>query len=151
MSIPSQPSLVSIYNHIQSCDPVVVDGNYAYVTLYSGGICHVKTNQLEVIDITDLKAPRLVKVYPMTNPHGLGIDHGTLFICDGDDGLKIFDASDPLTISEHSLAHYGRINALDIIPLDHVAMMIGSDGIYQYDYADVKNIKLLSKISIVKP
>ncbi len=150
MTTPEQPTLVSQYDHIQSCDPVVVEGDYAYVTLYSGGICHVETNQLEVINIKDLKSPTLVKVYPMSNPHGLGIDHGTLFICDGDDGLKIFDASDPLTISQHSIAHYNNINALDIIPLDHVAMMIGSDGIYQYDYTDLNKVKLLSKIAIVK-
>jgi hypothetical protein len=147
---PVRPSLVSQYDHIQSCDPVVVEGNYAYVTLYSGGICHVDTNQLEVIDIQDVKAPVLKSVYPMTNPHGLGINGGTLFICDGDAGLRIFDASDPLTISDHSLAHYDQINALDVIPLDQVAIVIGSDGIYQYDYTDVKNIKLLSHIPAPK-
>jgi hypothetical protein len=150
VSTPDQPTLVSQYDHILSCDPVVVEGDYAYVTEYSGGICHVDTNQLEVIDIKDLKAPTLISTYPMTNPHGLGIDNGTLFICDGDAGLKIFDASDPRSISQHSLAHYDKINALDIIPLDHVAMVIGSDGIYQYDYSDVTNIKLLSQIPIPK-
>ncbi len=147
---PDQPTLISQYDHILSCDPVVVEGDYAYVTLYSGSGCHVETNQLEVIDIKDLAAPTLVKIYPMTSPHGLGISDGILFICDGVDGLKIFDASDPFSISAHSLAHYDKINALDIIPFNHIAMTIGSDGIYQYDYSDVKNIKLLSQIPIAK-
>ena len=150
LTTPDQPQLLSQYDHLMSCDPVAVEGDYAYVTLYSGGLCHVATNQLEVIDIKDLKSPQLVSVYPMTNPHGVGIDHGTLFICDGDAGLRIFDANDPLTITQHSLAHYDSINALDVIPINQVAMMIGADGIYQYDYSDVKNIKLLSQIPIVK-
>ena len=150
LSTPDQPKLISQYEHIQSCDPVVVEGDYAYVTLYSGDLCHVDTDQLEVIDIKDLTKPTLVKIYPMTNPHGLGISNGTLFICDGVDGLKIFDATDPLSITDHSLAHYDKISALDIIPFDNIAMMISSEGIYQYDYSDVKNIKFLSHISIAK-
>ena len=63
-------------------------------------------------------------------------------------GLKIFDATDVNTITNKQLAHYPGINALDIIPFNKVAMMIGSDGLYQYSYADVKSIKLLSKIAI---
>jgi len=150
LTTPDQPQLLSQYDHIMSCDPVAVEGDYAYVTLYSGGLCHVDTNQLEVIDIKDLKSPRLVSVYPMTNPHGVGIENGTLFICDGDAGLRIFDASDPLTITQHSLAHYDSISALDVIPINRVAIMIGSHGIFQYDYSDVKNIRLLSQIPIGK-
>jgi hypothetical protein len=146
---PDQPKQLSAYEHIISCDPVVVEGDYAFVTLYDGGICHNNTNQLEVINISNLSSPSLTKVYPFTNPHGLGIDNGILFICDGNAGLKIFDASDVNKISDNPLAHYPNINALDVIPFDNIAMMIGADGLYQYSYADIKDIKLLSKISIV--
>lgn len=85
----------------------------------------------------------------MTNPHGLGIDQGTLFICDGTDGLKVFDATNVSAISTNQLAHYKEINAFDVIPFQHVAMVIGKDGLYQYDYSDIKNIKLISKLPIV--
>lgn len=146
ISSPSSPSLLSTFEHIVSCDPVVVEGDYAYVTLYSGGCGDI--NQLEVVDISNLSAPSLVKVYPFTNPHGLGIDNGVLFICDGAEGLKIFDASDVNTITDKQLAHYPAINALDVIPYNGVAMMIGSDGLYQYDYSNIQDIKLLSKITI---
>lgn len=148
---PAQPSLISQYQHITSCDPVVVEGDYAYVTLRGGTPCQSFTNQLEVINIKDLKKPLLEKVYPMVNPYGLGIDKGTLFVCDGDAGLKIFDAKDIYRITENPLAHYDKINAFDVIPYKNVAIMIGSDGLYQYDYTDVKKIKLLSKIPITKP
>lgn len=84
----------------------------------------------------------------MTNPHGLGIDETTLFICDGNDGLKAFDASDVNTIDKNLLAHYKNINATDVIPYNNTLIMIGSDGLFQYDYTNPKTIKLLSTIPI---
>ena len=70
------------------------------------------------------------------------------FICDGDDGLKAFDATDINKIPENQLAHYKNINAVDVIPFNNVLMMIGEDGIFQYDYSDPKAIRMLSKIEI---
>lgn len=145
---PESPVRLSTYQHIRSCDPVVVDEQYAYVTLRSGTTCQGFTNQLEVIDITDLKSPQLLKTYPMTNPHGLGIDNKTLFICDGDDGLKAFDASDVLKIDQAQIAHYKEINAFDVIPFNNILMMIGQDGIFQFDYSNPKDIRMLSRIEV---
>jgi hypothetical protein len=85
----------------------------------------------------------------MTNPHGLGLDENLLFVCDGSAGLKIFDASDPNGIDSHLLASYPNINAIDVIPHGNIAMVIGKDGLYQYDYSNLKSMKLLSKINIV--
>jgi hypothetical protein len=149
LTLPAQPAVVSHYSHVRSCDPVVVEGDYAYVTLRSGSTCEGFTNQLEVIDISNLKNPVIKMTYPMTNPHGLGIDQGTLFICDGADGLKAYDATNVLSISGNQLAHYKDINAFDVIPFQNVAMVIGKNGLYQYDYSDIKNIKLISQLPIV--
>ncbi len=150
ISAPDQPTLLSTYEHIYSCDPVVVQGNYAYVTLHNGEVCHVNMNELEVVDIKDLKSPVMLTKYAMTNPHGLALDSNLLFICDGSDGLKIYDATDPNSISSHLLMQYPGINAIDVIPYQNVAMVIGADGLYQYDYSNLKQMKLLSKIEIVK-
>ena len=150
LTSPDQPVLLSTYEHISSCDPVVVSGKYAYVTLYNGDICHMNTNELQLIDISNLKDPQLYTKYSMTNPHGLGIDNNVLFICDGNDGLKIFDATTPDGIAARQLAHYPDINAIDIIPFDSIAIVIGTDGLYQYDYSKLTDIKFLSKINISK-
>jgi hypothetical protein len=149
LQIPTQPTVISRYSHVRSCDPVIVEDDYAYVTLRSGSACEGFTNQLEVIDISNLKSPQLVKTYTMMNPHGLGMDQGTLFICDGADGLKVYDATDIQKISDNLLAHYKNINAVDVIPFQQVAMVIGKDGLYQYDYSDIKNIKLISQLPII--
>jgi hypothetical protein len=145
------PKHVSTYVHVTSCDPVVVEGDYAYVTLRSGRTCRNNyTNQLDVIDIKDKATPRHLKSYGFKSPAGLGIENSILFLCDGDDGLKIFNASNVLTITANPIAHFKDIQATDVIPLGGLLFMIGSDGFYQYDYTTITNIQLLSKISVVK-
>jgi len=148
ISMAEAPSVIGMYQHVTSCDPVVVDDNYAYVTLRSANICQAGANVLEVIDIANAALPTLVRSYPMTNPHGLGIDQQMLFLCDGDDGLKAFDAHNVMDLNNNLVAHYAGINATDVIPFDNLLMMIGEDGIFQYDYSDPKNMKLLSQINI---
>ncbi|MEO1049187.1 MAG: hypothetical protein AAFX87_01085 [Bacteroidota bacterium] len=147
-SNPDSPSLLSTYSHVQSCDPVVVDGSYAYVTLRSGTECQGFTNQLDVVDISNPELPFLHKTYAMDNPHGLGVDGDALFICDGESGLKVYDKADVNTIDSNQLAHYEDIHAFDVIPLNNVLMLIGEDGLYQYDYSNLDKIRFLSKIDI---
>ncbi len=145
---PFEPTFVSNFSHMTACDPVVVEGNYAYVTLRGGNLCGAVASQLDVIDISNLASPQLVKTYSMDEPYGLGIDNAVLFVCDGNAGLKIYDAKDPYAISQNLLAAYPDINAFDVIPLGDVLVMIGADGLYQYDYYSVDNIKQLSHIPI---
>ncbi len=151
VSNPELPQQLSVFAHMRSCDPVVVDGDLAFVTLRDGNTCAGAVNVLQVIDISNLQSPSLIKSYNMTNPHGLGVDGDALFICDGNDGLKIFDRSDVLQITQNRLAHYQNLQAYDVIPFQNVAMMIGEDGLYQYDYSDLQNIRQISMLPIVKP
>ncbi len=148
---PEKPTQLSVFQHARVCDPVVVSGNTAYVTLRSGTTCQGFTNQLEVVDITSLTNPKLLKTYPMRNPHGLGIDFPNLFICEGAYGLKSFDASNPLTIDQNLRQYIEDINAYDVIPLNKSLLMIGQDGFYQYDYTNPRQLRLLSKIPVNRP
>ena len=132
VSSPLNPVELSNYSHVNSCDPVVTDGQYAYVTLRSGNSCAGFTNQLEVINIEDPTTPTLVSTFPMYNPHGLSISDGRLFICDGEAGLKIYDASDVMQIGNNLIKHYGDIHAYDVIAFDCNIMLIGDDGLQQY-------------------
>jgi hypothetical protein len=148
-SDPDLPVHLSTFEHIMSCDPVVVENDIAYVTLRSGTNCRNDfSNQLDVIDISDLREPRLLKTYPMTNPHGLGIENGILFICEGEAGLKVYDATDIDKISENMLAYYGDIHAFDVIPYNQNLILVGDDGLYQFDYSNPESIKFVSVISI---
>lgn len=148
---PDFPTHLSTFSHIISCDPVVVENDIAYVTLRGGSGCRNNfTNQLDVIDISNLSNPKLLATHAMTNPHGLGIDNGLLFICEGSAGLKVFDATDIYKISSNLLSYYGELDAFDVIPYNDNLIMIGNDGLYQFDYSDPDNIKLLSTISITR-
>ncbi len=144
---PEQPKHMSTYEHINSCDPVVVQGDYAYVTLRSGTECQGFTNQLDIVDISDLSSPRLFKTYPMDNPHGLGIDGSCLFITEGDYGLKYFDVSDLNNIKR--INHDQSLHAIDVIPLNDVLMVIGNNGFHQYRYDCVnEQFEYLSTIDV---
>ncbi|GAB4043974.1 hypothetical protein GCM10028774_61640 [Spirosoma jeollabukense] len=144
---PNAPKQVSTYSHIQSCDPVVAQGNYAYVTLRSGTSCrNVLANSLDVVDISNLTSPKLVRSYPMKNPHGLGADSTLLFIGEGDFGLRVMDISDPTNVRE--IQHFDSTKAYDVIPTQKRLIVTGPDGIYQYSYEDMKQLTLLSKLPV---
>lgn len=148
ISAPTSPVYISTYIHGTACDPVVVDGDYAYITLRSGTPCNTSLNQLEVVNIQDLYNPQLSHTVQMTNPHGLGKDNDVLFVCDGADGLKVFDAANPDAIPTIPSVTFSNIQATDVIPFNNRLLMIGNDGLYQYDYSNVQNISLLSRIPV---
>lgn len=141
------PTQIGVIQHANACDPVVVDGDYAYVTLRTGTVCSGQQNQLDVIDVSDYTNPDLKKTYSLKNPHGLGIKNNTLYVCDGSAGLKIFDASNPIEVGNNKIKTYGNVQATDIILLENIAMIIGDDGLHQYDISDVDNISKISTIN----
>ncbi len=145
---PLKPERQSTVWHVFGCDPVVVENDIAYVTIHSGNACGQTNDDLIIYDVSNVKSPRHIVTYAMKNPKGLGIDNNTLFLCD--DGLKIFNASDPQTLMANRLAHYSGMNGFDVIPFNNVLMMIADDGFYQYDYSDLNAIRQLSKLSVVK-
>lgn len=148
---PEKPERLSVFQHARVCDPVVVHDNTAYVTLRSGNQCGGFTNQLDVVDITDLVNPRLLKSYPMRNPHGLGVAYPNLFICEGTYGLKSFNISDAMNIDRNLLDYIEDLNAYDVIPLEKSLLLIGKDGLYQFDASNPRQLRQLSHIPISRP
>jgi hypothetical protein len=147
---PEKPTRMSVFNHARACDPVVVQGNRAYVTLRSAGWCGAAPNQLHIINITDLYAPSLIKSYDMQNPHGVSVVDKKLTLAEGNYGLKSFDLTHETDIQQ--LQHIKGIHAFDVIQLsNNRILMIGNDGFYQYDNTDPANLKLLSKIQVNRP
>jgi hypothetical protein len=120
------------------------------VTLASGRLCWGNVNSLLVVDLVNLSSPVLLHEFPMTNPRGLGLDGNTLFLCDGPDGLKVFDKTDLSAIDQNMLSHFSGILANDLIPYNDVLIMTSKEGIYQYDYSDLQNIFQLSVIPVLR-
>ncbi|MEO6131042.1 MAG: hypothetical protein ABIQ02_04290, partial [Saprospiraceae bacterium] len=152
ISNPEAPAYRSTFSHATACDPVAVSGHTAYVTLRDGTPCEGFVNQLDVIDVTNLDNPSLIKSYQMQNPHGLSIVDNTLYLCEGIAGLKTFDITDNNHIDQHLLDNVSGFFGWDVIvlPPGDLAMIIGSDGLYQFDAKDRSDLKQLSVISISK-
>lgn len=151
ISVPNSPMYLADFWHVTGCDPVVVQDTLAYITIRGGTTCrNTAVNQLVVVSVAQITRPVELITYPMEEPYGLGIDGATLFICDGEAGLKVYDVTDTWRISQNLIARFPDIRGYDVIPLDGVLMLIGADGLYQYDYSNVKQISLLSKIGVKK-
>jgi hypothetical protein len=145
---PVNPVSQSTFVHARSCDPVIADDNYAFVTLRAGTTCGPTTNELQIINVQNVLSPSLVKTYPMTGPQGLSKDNNLLFICDGTAGLKAYDASDVTNLQ--LVNTISGIETYDVIAYNNRAIVVAKDGLYQYDYTDINNIRLLSKITVNK-
>jgi hypothetical protein len=148
---PAAPNPISSYQHFTACDPVVVEGDRAYVTLRSGNACGGTQNLLQVVDISQKEYPTLLYSFPMASPYGLGIDNGILFVCEGSNGLKVYDATYESNITSHEIARFAGIHAYDVIPAGEFLFMVGDDGFYLYDYSDLNNITLLGALLISEP
>ena len=132
ISVPSQPQKLSTYEHVYSCDPVALSGDYAYVTLRSGTGCFRGENRLDIVDISNLRNPTLKNSIIMTNPHGLGTDADDLFVTEGSSGLIRFDISDKINPKlEYKITD---IHAVDVIPNSGVLVVTGNLEVVQYQY-----------------
>ncbi len=141
------PKFEGQFHHSWGCDPVVANDSLAFVTLRNGRTCGsglIEANELHVLDVRDVNYPKLLKTYPMTYPAGMGLDGKTLFVCD--DGLRIFDISDPLSMKQ--LNYLPKLDALDVITAKGTLMIIGEKKLTQLDYRDLKNIKTISEFDL---
>ena len=154
---PAQPKQLSFFRHVQRCDPVVAQGNYAYVTLRGGSTCRFGgPSTLDIIDIADLSQPRVLRSYPMQSPHGLGVDGTLLFVTEGDAGLKVLDISNPLEAK--MVQFFTDVRAFDVIPLNNTLLVTAKNGLFQYRYRQAvtapngtvtpPTITLISKLAI---
>ena len=148
VSNPDVPVQTGQFAHVQSCDPVIADDTHAYVTLRSGTQCRGFTNQLDVLTLNNVTNPTLLKTYQLTNPHGLSKDGNTLFICDGKDGLKVYNASSPSSLQ--LIKQIPGLETYDVIAFNNNAIVVANDGLYQFSYADLNNIVQISKLTIQK-
>lgn len=146
VSNPTQPTAMGTFTHGRACDPVVADGSYAYVTLHSGTWCGGSSNELDVVNVQNLLQPVMTGTYPMTSPQGLCKDNNLLFVCDAGSGIALYDAGNPAALK--LLTHLDIEFATDLIAINQRLFAIADGKLYQYDYSDVRNIRLISTFSV---
>ncbi|MGH2645055.1 MAG: hypothetical protein ACRDE2_13965, partial [Chitinophagaceae bacterium] len=67
-------------------------------------------------------------------------------VCDASGGLRFIDVSDKA--KPQIITTLTNINPVDAIALNGLLIVVAQDGLYQYNYQNFSNPKLLSKISI---
>jgi hypothetical protein len=143
ISNPALPVFLSEYQHIVSCDPVVTNGSYAYVTLRSGNNCGQVDDELQIIDLANILDPQIVASYPLTSPKGLALNGDILYVCDA--GIKVFDVSDVTNIRE--INHIPNIPANDVIYYNNQILVTAETGFYQFNVADNLNFSQIGYYS----
>ena len=147
VSDAADPDYINRIEHMRSCDPVVADANYAYVTLRGGTNCFTDINELQTIDIQDPQNLSLVSRKDMYNPHGLGIYNDHLIVSDGTAGIKIVDVSTP---TEPNIVNSAPIQfAYDVIIDYPLALIVGETDLFQYDISNLPEMQLISQTPIL--
>lgn len=149
---PSQPFFEGNFSHACFGDPVIANDHYAFVTLTAmtdasecWGVAPQR-NEMDIVDINNINQPFLMKVYDMEEPRGLSLDGNDLFVCDGRGGLKVYDAADVMNL--RLLRTFSDIDPFDVITSNGIAIVVSKQGITQYDYSNINDVKKLSTISI---
>lgn len=137
------PVFVSGFSHATACDPVVVRGNTAYITIRGGSTCGAIEDQVNVIDITTITNPTLISTTLLNQPRGLGIKENILYVCCAE-GLKVFDASDGTNLVVQNT--YSD-DVTDVIPLATHLIAVGSNTIIQYSYGSDFTLMPLSVVN----
>ena len=146
---PEMPQYISKFEHANACDPVFVKDDVAYVTLRNGTWCQTFTNQLDVIDVKDVRNPTLIASFDMDHPHGLSVVDNNLYLCEGRYGLKVFETDDLNTINKNQIEHVKDIDAKDVIALskDHL-LVVGDDGLIQFNSEKPSDLEQMSVIRV---
>jgi hypothetical protein len=150
VSNPTQPTYVSEFRHANACDPVYVQGTVAFITLRDGTPCQNATNELNVVDISQIQNPQLISRFSMHNPHGLSVQDRYLYLCDGSQGLKVFDITNLNTIDQQQVFQDANLSTYDVIaaPNSNLLLVIGSNGLYLYDRSNPAQPQRLGHIPV---
>ena len=137
------PYFVSGFAHATACDPVVVQGNTAYITVRGGSNCGSIEDQVNVIDITNIQNPTLISTYLLNQPYGLGIKDDVLYVC-ADGNLNVFDATNS---TELTLENTYEDEVKDVIALDTHLIAVGINKIIQYNYGENHTLEVISVVN----
>ena len=151
VSNPSQPRQISSFWHATSCDPVYPIDEVAYVTLRTGDAsnCPGDVNSLVVLDISNINNPTPTQEIEMESPYGLTFFNDKLFVGEGANGLKIFDATDKKNLSLEVFDE--AIEAYDVIhhpTRTDILLVAGPEGLGQYEIEGTDKLSLVSWLEL---
>lgn len=141
----ARPDKLGEASHVRACDPVVANDSVAYVTVRSGTNCGGALNAMFVYDITNILNPKERNVLNIQSPWGLGMYNNTLFVCNGDNGLSVYDISNRYYPSLKQ--QYYDDTYYDVIPYENMLICMVKGGMLLYELKTDGQIVKLAKIS----
>lgn len=131
------------------CDPVAVNGDYAYSTIkVIENICGVISAEsaLIVYDVSNKSNPKVLGTYPMNIPNGLGYKDNYLFVCDeGSDLLVVYDITNPAAL-ELAPVTVPMTDPYDLI-VDGQRMIVSTKTDFQiFDVSQLPQIRKIGTI-----
>ncbi len=140
---PGLPKFISVVTHVRACDPVVVQGQYAYVTLRGGTACG-GSNVLNVYNIANINNPSLIKTINVNAPYGLGIAGNALYVTNpaGIKSFNITQQDNPVFVSD-----IAEPTASDVIPNNNTMIVQLKKGAAFYDISNALAPSFLSRIT----
>jgi hypothetical protein len=117
----------------------------AFVTLKSGANCGPATSGLYIHDIKSITNPLLKKTVELPEPVGLGLQDSVLYVCCGNEGLKVFNVKKPYTPGLITTKLDG--NFVDVIPYNGILICFVQDGIILYNITNPASPVLVKKIA----
>ncbi|HEX6791657.1 MAG TPA: hypothetical protein VF247_10140 [Candidatus Krumholzibacteria bacterium] len=141
---PDHPRQLSKIQHVRACDPVVVSGSTAYVTLRGGNACGLSPDELLCVSIADPGKPEVVGEKPLNTPYGLAAQNARVYVSHGIGGYSLVDASDPANVTIEKT--WSGALTRDFIWSGNTLFVLTDDNVNIYDVADPLAPKLLSQV-----
>ena len=141
ISNPEAPTKLSeVAYFVRGNDPIVVKDTTAYSTLRVG-----TGGRLSVFNIKNINTPINVNTTFLNSPYGLGIKDSALYICEGQNGLKIFSIYKPhLPVLKKQISNAETF--YDVIVENNILFCYIKGGIYLYDISNIYNPAFISFI-----
>lgn len=120
--------------HARAWDPVVVQGDHAYVTLRYSYYDGLPSSRLEVIAISNITNMQVVTNVAMDAPSGLAAAGDHLYVCDWYAGLEIFNISSPVAVFR--AGGLPDVSGDDVLIAGQLLIQTGGSGVALYDISD---------------
>ncbi|HZG00218.1 MAG TPA: hypothetical protein VEY71_04405 [Chitinophagales bacterium] len=147
---PAVPFFVEKLEHHISCDPVVVQGNYAYSTqrvtsVGCGNAWQESVLAVYNVDPGNENGNQAETILPMEEPYGLAVENEWLFVCDaGRNAIVVYELVTPETPVEKTTTPITQPR--DIILLPPYMIVSTQNGFEIFNYADPLNMQHLSSL-----
>jgi hypothetical protein len=144
---PDNPTNKQFVQHLTSCDPVVVNDSFAFVTLRGGNQCGSLQSRLEVWQIINNEVIQILATKNLVEPYGLGLSSNYIFVCDGKEGIKsFFYNKNTNSLTNHETLKVNDVNFYDVIPYNNTLICYTSKGLAYVDITNPLSIKILSQV-----